>query len=249
VRRALVGAVAVLACGGAERVPAASSVPDADVVPVRAEVGSIAIADTLTGGWRRVRVIEDSAGHILVFYRVVGSDTVALGGPEVGDSAEVLLNFEPGPHLVRCRRRQDGAMHSENGEQRAFVVSAPATAPELPPPPTATVTIDMHDFAYTGPERWPAGRNVIRVDNVGQEDHQVRLARLLDGVKLLTWLTDTSGLRTDSTVAGMARIGRGQRAYFEATLTPGTYVVYCLIPSADGTPHLERGMVRQITVQ
>lgn len=240
---AFVVAVALAAC--AERQPAAV-IPDPIVV--RVSGGGIVAPDSIAAGWQKLRVLEDSLGHILVFYRVEGADTVPLGGAEVGDSADVTLHFTPGQHLVGCtRRHSDGTRHADSGERRAIVVTAAGNDAE--PVASAVATITMHDFAYSGPDHWSAGRHVIRVSNEGQEDHQVRLARLLDDVTIRQWLTDTSGVPLDSTVAGMARIGRGGVAFFEATLQPGRYVIYCLIPTTTGEPHIERGMFREIVVE
>ena len=48
----------------------------------------------------------------------------------------------------------------------------------------------------------------------------------------------------------MARLGPGAIAYLPVELSPGEYVLYCLVSDpATGRPHIELGMFRSIQVQ
>jgi hypothetical protein len=47
---------------------------------------------------------------------------------------------------------------------------------------------------------------------------------------------------------GVATTDPGASATVTLTLDPGTYVLYCLLPSPDGVTHAARGMVQQVTV-
>jgi hypothetical protein len=105
----------------------------------------------------------------------------------------------------------------------------------------------MGDFAYAGPEQWRAGPQLIRVENAGHQDHQIRLARLNPGKSVSDWMK--AGDAASRTISGVARMGPGQVAYLPVELIPGNYVIYCLITDpGSGKPHLALGMFRAIPV-
>lgn len=274
---ALVAFIAVAACGqrDAPQADPAAEEPAAPVVEpvlVQVDAGSVAAPDTVAPGWRLVRVEEDGAGHIPVIFLMQdsastfdasaflreldeGVDTpghaLALGGPEVGDSGEVFIRFTPGRYLLACViRGEDGHRHAVAGEARMFVV------PDVPPaagadaPPGASYLVRMIDFAYMGPEDWEAGQQVLRVDNAGQQDHQVRIARLKAGSTMRDWLHAEEPNDHATNIAGVARMGSGVVAYLPVDLPPGEYVIYCLVPDKDsGKPHVMLGMLRAIHVK
>jgi hypothetical protein len=37
-------------------------------------------------------------------------------------------------------------------------------------------------------------------------------------------------------------------SFFNADITPGEYVLFCMATAPDGRSHIEHGMIRQITV-
>jgi hypothetical protein len=107
----------------------------------------------------------------------------------------------------------------------------------------------MVDFAYVGPEQWASGTQLLRIENTGRQDHQMRLVRLREGASLQDWMEAEDPDALATTVAGMARVGPGEVAYLPVTLTTGTYIATCLV--ADGAtkrPHIELGMLRAIRV-
>ena len=259
-------AVLLAACGAGESAPT--------IVPLETLRFSVQ-GDTVTGpdstqaGWKRVEVDEDGRGHILVAFRfppeATGEDAavflaaldtavatpsgvVAIGGPEVGDTGEVFLELTPGQYVLGCLRRSpDGHRHASAGESKILVVT-PASGAEAGNPPGATQEVQMVDFAYLGPERWPAGTHSIRVENDGKQDHQLQLARLNPGKSMADWLASEGELA--DRVAGVARMGPGTVAYLPVDLPAGSYVVYCLItdPASD-REHLEMGMYRAIEIE
>lgn len=261
---ACVAVVALAACGDAGQ-PAGGPPP----LLVSIKGGTISAPDSAGSGWTRLRVEEDGAGHILVVFRLPEGVTdsavtslmlaldsapatpapvMAMGGPEIGDTGEVILNLTPGRYLLGCvRGGADGHRHLVTGESRLLTVSgAPSAGRDSAP--VMTQEVGMVDFAYVGPERWTAGTNILRVDNRGQQDHQFRLVRLEPGSTLQQWL-ESEG-ETGTGVAGVARMGPGAIAYLPVELIPGTYVAHCLIPDpATGQPHALMGMVRAITVE
>ena len=64
---------------------------------------------------------------------------------------------------------------------------------------------------------------MLRVENRGRQDHQVRLARLAAGSTLETWLKAADPGTHAAPVAGVARLGPGAVAYLPVELPRGTY--------------------------
>jgi len=265
---ALLGAIS--ACGPSEVVQGPGPAPDL-LVSVRA--GAIAAPDSITAGWTRIRVEEDGAGHIIVVFQLPDSATnselasflaaldtaratpmpaTALGGQEVGDTGEVVIRLAPGKYVLGCvARGAGGHRHASTGEMKALVVTEAGPARDGDEAvPHATQDVRMVDFAYVGTERWPAGSHLLRVENRGGQDHQLRLARLRDGSTLQDWVGADDPGAYATTIAGVARLGPGADAYLQVELPRGEYVLYCLVPDAvSGRPHVALGMFRAIHVE
>ena len=116
----------------------------------------------------------------------------------------------------------------------------------------AAVRIEARDFALTLPAHVPAGRIAFTLDNRGSEPHAVRFLRLADrhtfddfvawqksGAAIPAWLVPSGGIGT---------VAPGLTTDYVATLTAGSYVVLCASPSADGTPHVAKGMVAPLQI-
>ena len=268
---AVAAGAALAACAPRdEGAPVAAPPPSDLVVSVRR--GAVAAPDTVSAGWARLRVEEDGGGHIVVAFRlrepatdgalaafVAALDTaratppaaVALGGPEVGDTGEVVVRLDAGHHVIACvRRGDDGHRHASAGEARLLVVAAPAAGGVARAAPAATQEVPMADFAYVGDDRWPSGPQVLRVANDGRQDHQLRIVRLRDGSTMKDWMEAEDPDDHATAVAGVARLGPGGVAYLPVELAAGSYVAYCLVPdAASGRLHVEMGMLRAITVE
>ncbi len=229
--------------------------------------GQVTAPDSIEAGWARFRVEEDG-GHILVVFRLpdtasdadvasflVALDTtkitpapgLALGGPEIGDTGTVLIALAPGRHVIACVvRGADGHRHVRAGEARPLWV-VPVGAPR--PAPAFTIDLALDDFAFVAPERWPAGPAMLRLENRGRQDHQLRLGRLRDGATLGQWMKADEPSDYEVPLVGMARIGPGVVAYLPVDLQPGNYVLSCLVADPrSGRQHLELGMFRMIHV-
>ena len=119
-------------------------------------------------------------------------------------------------------------------------------------PASRVVTVTASDFAFQAPATIPAGLTTFRLVNRGPELHHLQLVKLEGGhtVEELVagashagppppWVTFMGGPNTP--VPG----GESQATL---NLAPGSYALLCFIPSADGVPHLMKGMVKPITV-
>ncbi|HYW31738.1 MAG TPA: hypothetical protein VE869_09545, partial [Gemmatimonas sp.] len=176
---------------------------------------------------------------------------VAIGGPEVGALGDVIVNLTPGVYVLACvRRGDDGHRHASAGESSVVHVRAAIAADSaFAAPPASTGMVQMVDFAYIGPDHWAPGAGLLRIENTGQQDHQLRVARLREGASLQAWMQSVEPDSMATTVAGMARVGAGQVAFLPVDLAPGSYVVYCLIADpSTRRPHIDLGMMRAIQV-
>jgi hypothetical protein len=107
----------------------------------------------------------------------------------------------------------------------------------------------MSDFAYVGADRWTAGSHLLRVENRGRQDHQLRIARLREGSSVRDWHDAPEPRDYAIDVAGVARLGSRRIVYLPADLPRGDYVMYCLVADeTSGVPHIELGMFRAIHV-
>ena len=259
---------ALAACGDAARTKA---IAPADV-QVTVRTGAITAPDSVRPGWTRVRVEEAEDAHIVVVFRLPATTTpgevtafvaaldtapgtprpgVAIGGPEVGARGDVIVHLTPGVYVLACvRRGDDGHRHAITGESTVLQVrSATAADSAFAAPPPSTQAVRLVDFAFVGPDHWAPGAQLLRIENTGKQDHQLRLARLRDGASLQAWMAADDPEAVATTVGGMARVGSGEVAYLPVDVTPGTYIAYCLV--ADMTtkrPHVALGMLRAIQV-
>jgi hypothetical protein len=269
-RAVVVSMLGVLAaCTNKERATDVAS----DNLLVTVRRGVMTAPDSVAPGWTRVRVEEAEDSHIVVAFRLPDSITtsevaafvtaldtapatphpgVAIGGPEVGARSDVVLHLTPGVYVLACvRRGDDGHRHTTRGESTTLHVRSTMSAnAALAAPPANAQDVRLVDFAYVGPDRWASGVQWLRIENAGKQDHQLRLARLRDGASLKDWITAGDPDTVATTVTGMARIGPSEVAYLPVDLTPGTYVVYCLIPDLKThRVHVELGMLREIHVR
>jgi hypothetical protein len=119
--------------------------------------------------------------------------------------------------------------------------------------PANSVTITAADFTYQLPKEIPAGPTKIVLENHGGETHQAALVRLADGATgdqfLQTLATDFQGAQRYGTfVAGPNEAAPNASSTVVTDLEPGNYLVLCLIPSPDGTPHVLKGMMTPLVV-
>ncbi|MGZ4712704.1 MAG: hypothetical protein ACXVJ7_12775 [Acidimicrobiia bacterium] len=123
-----------------------------------------------------------------------------------------------------------------------------------PSPRTRTLTVVAEDFRLTVPATVAAGRTRIRLVNHGAEGHQAALVRLHPGHDSGEFF---GALATDGFGAS-ARFGRfvgGPNAAVPngtsevvVDLRAGRYLAVCLMPGADGVPHVMKGMTTPFEV-
>ncbi len=115
----------------------------------------------------------------------------------------------------------------------------------------ATVRVELDEYEIAAePETVRGPDIVLRVRNVGQEDHEALVVRLEDGAAAADLLQPGPELPDGITVSGEIIVLAGEEADLVLVdLAPGTYALVCLFPDETGTPHLALGMEAEITVR
>jgi hypothetical protein len=115
-----------------------------------------------------------------------------------------------------------------------------------------TMTVTASEYAFAAPDSVPAGLTEIRLENRGTEMHHVLLIRL-DGGKTMSDLFAT--MKGDGPLPSWAREvggpntpGPGGESVAILRLSAGRYAMICVIPSADGKPHVMKGMAKEVIV-
>lgn len=120
------------------------------------------------------------------------------------------------------------------------------------PPRSDTVTVTATDYAFDAPAQVPAGTTTLRLSNQGKELHHAQLIKLEEGktVEDVLRLVKTPGPlpRWIKFVGGPNAVPPGQQAVATSGLAPGKYAYVCVIPGADGVPHIAKGMIRSFEV-
>ncbi len=126
-------------------------------------------------------------------------------------------------------------------------------AAAAPTAPHGVVTAIATDYHLELPATLPAGPTWLRIANHGKEAHQLYLVKLQDGKTPadLVAALKAGGASPDWAIGVGGPNGVNPGATSTTTvvnLEPGSYAALCIIPSADGTPHVMKGMIAQLTV-
>jgi hypothetical protein len=272
---ALLGAVSLLACGGAESHPgdsAAALAASPNVVTITATDFAFEAPDTIPAGVTTIRLVNRGpALHHAQLLRLNEGRTlddllnalkqpgplptwaVEMGGPNPpapGEATNTTQDLQPGSYAVVCFVDiPDRVPHIMKGMVHAFTV-VPSTSTAAEPP--ADVTMELADYTFTLSAPLAAGTRTIRVDNTGPQAHEVALVRLDSGktvADLMKWAQTFEGPPPGRPLGGVAGLGVGQRAYFTVDLAPAEYVMLCFVPDArDGKAHAAHGMVQTFRV-
>jgi hypothetical protein len=177
------------------------------------------------------------------------------GGPNAADpgtTSNATHRLAEGHYAIVCFiPSADAVPHMAKGMTAPLEVVA-ATGPSARDLP-ADVTIKLTDYAFDLSKPLAAGSQVIQVENVGHQAHELVLARLLPGKTIQDierWEKGgEKGLPPVSAIGGIAPMDVKEVGQFTVELTPGDYALICFVPdSKDGKAHLMHGMVKSITV-
>jgi len=119
----------------------------------------------------------------------------------------------------------------------------------------AFVEVSGDDYSFDAPDTIAGGPTTVRFTNEGEEDHELHLVRLNDGVAIHQFQQALhqdgldEALRLGSTVGHLATIGPGQMADASLDLPEGEYALLCQVMSPDDSvAHALKGMVKPLTV-
>jgi hypothetical protein len=177
-----------------------------------------------------------------------------VGGPNpptpMAATAEVTVDLTPGSYAAVCFvPSPDGVEHVAKGMSKTFVVT-PSATPALMPLATDTMTLSDYDFSMGHP--LTAGEHTVLVQNSAAQVHEVFVAKLAPGAtpeQLVAWIMKPDGPPPGEAMGGVASLQTGVDNIMHLNLPAGDYALICFVPDAgDGKPHLEHGMIKQITV-
>lgn len=165
----------------------------------------------------------------------------------------LLLSFTFGLAACSGDPAEDAGNVAEAAENATAEAAENATAEaaEVAEGDPLTITVIGHDFSFDAPDTVPAGPTMVRLVNQGAEMHHVQIFRVDDGHTPAELGEALAGGQLPAwavPVGGPSAAAPGQEIATEVDLAPGQYVLSCLIPSPDGTPHLAKGMVRALAV-
>lgn len=131
------------------------------------------------------------------------------------------------------------------------------TTSTTPAAPSAALDVTAHDYSFDlSSDTVAAGAVTMTMTNEGAEPHQFHLARLdadttsADFVRTYQDQGEPAAFAAVEWAGGVGSVEPGATERVTAVLEPGTYLLTCFIPTPGhhGTPHLMKGMVKQLTV-
>jgi len=185
---------------------------------------------------------------------------VMAGGPNAPNptgESNATLDMQPGNYVLICFVDiPNHVPHFTKGMIRPLKVTAASGAASAEP--TADVTIALADYAFTVTGPLTAGKHTFKVSNTGPQEHEVEVFRLAPGKTVKdfngyvqqAYAGTTSGPPPFDAIGGIAAEPKGAGEYFTADITPGNYLLICFVSDAkDGKPHVEHGMIKEISVK
>ena len=145
--------------------------------------------------------------------------------------------------------RADGMPHFAKGMAHMITVTGPAQATAEP---AADLTVKLVDYDFQFSTPITAGHHTIRVENAGQQWHEMVLVKLSTGktaMDFAAWAQKMTGPPPGDFHGGVTGILPGAHMFIVTDLAPGDYGLICFFPDMkDGKAHLEHGMVKTIKV-
>jgi hypothetical protein len=174
---------------------------------------------------------------------------VPVGGSETG----IVDLWRPGLYGVN--------VSTDAGASHILLFNVTATPAHVAPLPAAAVTVTLKDFKFIGvPKHLTAGTTTFELTNTSPEAHEMQIFRLTAGKTqkdLLAFAESPQGQQSGPPPAWVQEAGGADTlsphhsTEIAVTLTPGYYVVVCMMPDvkkANFEPHFMEGMIGNFTV-
>jgi uncharacterized cupredoxin-like copper-binding protein len=116
---------------------------------------------------------------------------------------------------------------------------------------TNAVSVEGTEYAFLMPDRVKGGVLTMSVSNTGRELHEYAIGRLKKGKTLEDFKRELDSgreVRSAADVAGVPGLSPGKGIAITRTLRPGRYFFLCAVPSPEGVPHYELGMLKEFDV-
>ena len=249
------------------------------VLTITATHAGFTAPDTVSEGWTELRLRNDSSDpHMAMVVRLDDDKSLdefievyreayrtdgprpewalRLGGPGVARpnaTTNVTQYLRPGRYVLACLLGHGlGEPHLFWGMAAPFVVNPNRGSHKSDAPPQADALIQLVDYAFAIKDSLSAGRQMIRVANLGAQPHEIAMAKLAQGktmADVYEWARNP-GMSAPFAApnGGISSLAPGADAYFELELTPGEYVLFCFVTAPDGRPHSSHGMLQKLAV-
>lgn len=114
---------------------------------------------------------------------------------------------------------------------------------------TQTVPVELRDFSFS-PSAVQASAGIVTftVRNTGTENHELAFLPGGGDVPKAKGEPDESALEKAGAFE-LEAFSAGQTCNATYQLAPGTYTLFCIVTSADGTTHYDKGMRGQLVVR
>lgn len=140
-----------------------------------------------------------------------------------------------------------------------LLLGAGACTGATPEPDGAnSLAITATDYAFDAPSSMEGGLVEVAFSNAGEEPHFVGFAKAVPGKSFADVRATLAGPPPGSAppagpppfepFGGVPAADPGVTGNLVLNLSPGTYALFCSIPSPDGTPHVAKGMIRELVV-
>ena len=198
-------------------------------------------------------------------------DLVSNGGLTTAPdgSSEAILDLTPGEWVFNLFT-YDEEFTTENNQASTVTVTGEMPAVE---DPVAAVVVGMIEFDFQLPDTVPAGPNIWKIVNEGDQPHHTVFMLVPEGTtedQVIELAAAFAGPPASpeagaSPVASPAAPALGEEdvaevywtpilssdraMWAEVDLEPGTYAAVCFIPTPGGVPHVMLGMVEIFTVE
>lgn len=216
------------------------------------------LGDAYAGGERLTKedylALAPSAPRVPV--RVVSVDEIRFASSDTATATVVTvqgnqLRSEEWTFLFRRNRQPVATPSAAASGEGHWLVHQVAVQSPTAPQDAATMKAVQSDYAIQlTPNRVTGPDLVVTVQNTGKETHEFLTLKLGSGASIDQLIRPTSDqFPSNIQVIGQETIPAGEtRTLVFVDLEPGTYTVVCLLPDADGVPHLAFGETATFTV-